>query len=341
MPPAIVSRLTADQTLRFARLPLAGLTRAYPNHVMHLMTDMDDIGAPRDLHPIFYGCYDWHSAVHGVWLLVRCLARFPDLPLAGEIRARLDALLNLDAGQAEAAYFATPGRAGFERPYGWGWLLALAAELASSGEANAGLWRAALAPLETWIAEALPAYLKRLSYPIRAGVHSNTAFALILSLHYARTTGRHHLENTIIGAARRYYSGDRDYPAHYEPSGDDFLSGGLTEALLLAYCLPPADFAAWFATFLPGWEDAGPPYRPALVSDRSDAKIVHLDGLNLSRCWCLRGIAAALPEESPAKSGLLMAASAHEAASLPHIDSGDFVGEHWLASFAMLAVDGL
>lgn len=336
--------LSPSQALRFARLPLAGLRRIYPNHLMHLMTGPDDFGTPVTLHPMFHGCYDWHSAVHGVWLLVRCLSRHPDLPVAGEIRDLLNSLLTEDAGRAEAAYFKAPGRAGFERPYGWGWLLALVAEVDAACEAGEGAaaWRTALAPLEQFVARALPDYLNRLSYPVRAGVHSNTAFALILALHYARRTGDPALASAIGAAARRYYLGDADYPAHYEPGGDDFLSGGLTEAMLLAACLPPGEFAAWFRRFLPAYAAGGVgPYRPATVSDRSDAKIVHLDGLNLSRCWCLRAIAAVLPPAGAAGPSLRSAAKAHLDASLPHIDSGDFVGEHWLASFALLAIDGL
>jgi hypothetical protein len=309
---------------------------------MHLMTGADDLGTPSSLHPIFYGNYDWHSAVHGVWLLVRCLRRYPDMARGGEIRTRLDGLLTVEGGRTEAAYFTAAGRASFERPYGWGWLLALAAEIALLEDPAAPLWRRALLPLERLLADALRNYLGRLSYPIRAGVHSNTAFALILALHYARKVGDAALEGAIGGAARRYYLGDRAYPAHYEPSGDDFLSGGLVEAVLMAQCLAPADFVPWFAAFLPGYADAPPgPYQPAEVSDRGDPKIVHLDGLNLSRCWCLRAIAHALPEPGAARPALLAAAQAHQNASLPHIDSGDLVGEHWLATFAMLAIDGL
>jgi hypothetical protein len=336
------SRLTLVQAQRFAKLPLAGLPRVYPNHLMHLMTGAADIGTPEELHPVFYGCYDWHSAVHGFWLLARCLRRHADLPLRGEIESLFDRHLTVPAGEKEAAYFTAAGRQAFERPYGWAWLLALAGALRTWSHPKAAGWAAALAPLERFIVAALPDYLKRLSYPIRAGVHSNTAFALVLALHYARSTADPALARALAAAALGYYRDDRDYPAHYEPSGDDFLSGGLIEALLMSSCLPTEDFTAWFAAFLPDYAAgrAGP-YDPAVVSDRSDAKIVHLDGLNLSRSWCLRGIAAALPPGHTARAALQAASQTHQAASLPHIDSGDFVGEHWLASFALLAIEGL
>ena len=336
------SRMTRAQAVRFAALPLAGLAREYSNHVSHLMCSDADVRPPRELHPIFYGCYDWHSAVHGYWLLARCLRLYPDLDHADAIVDHFAHHLTPERGAVEAAYFEPPERRSFERPYGWGWLLALIAELARLERPEADAWRRALQPLAGAVHTLYRSHLEGADYPIRAGVHDNTAFAMILARHYAEVAGDDELAMTLDTTARRLFADDRDYPAAYEPSGADFLSGGLVEALLLARVLPGAAFETWFNGFLPAYARGEPgPFRPAAVADRSDAKTVHLDGLNLSRAWCLRGIAAALPEASPAHPALLAAADDHEAAGLPHVDGGDYVGEHWLATFAALAVDGL
>lgn len=330
--------LTRDQALRFAALPLRNLASEYPNHLAHLLNAPNDLASPRALHPIFYGSYDWHSAVHGWWLLARCLRRFPDLDIAGQAEALFDSHFTLKAGRIEVEYFLAPGRAGYERPYGWGWLLALAAELRQWRHPRAADWAAALAPLEDWLAQAFPAYLQKLGYPIRVGTHYNTAFGLLLALYHADAAQDAAARGWIAQAARRCFLKDRDYPAHYEPNGDDFLSGGLVEALLMARILPQTEFAAWFAAFLP---DANV-YRPASVLDRADAKGVHLDGLNLSRAWCLQGVAKALPAQAAALAAQLQTlADAHIAASLPFLESGHYGGEHWLATFAALAAEGL
>ncbi len=326
--------LTRDQAARFAALPMRNLAREYPNNIAHYLTGPDDLRSPRTLHPIFYGSYDWHSSVHGWWLLARCLRRYPDLPFADEAAQLFASHFTPEAGEAEAAYMRVPGRGTWERPYGWGWLLALSAELRLWPHAQAETWRAALAPLERHIAEAFPPYLAKLSYPIRVGTHFNTAFGMLLALYYARTVKDEALAATIGAAARRFFAEDADYPIHYEPNGDDFLSGGLIEALLSAELLPEGEFAAWFRRFL----QRNLP-QPAMVSDRADAKGVHLDGLNLSRAWCLRGIARHLRGDAAAP--LLFAAAAHEAASLPFLESGHYGGEHWLATFAALAIEGL
>ena len=328
------TQLTEERATRFAALPLQNLGREYPNHLMHLLNDAADIRGPRDLHPVFWGSYDWHSAVHGFWLLARCLRRHPCMAGAGAIATLFDAHLIAANGEAEAAYFRAPGRAGYERPYGWGWLLALAAELERLPHPHAAAWRDALRPLETLIAGRIAPYLAKLTYPVRVGTHYNTAFALVLGLDYARQCGDAMLADAIADYARHVFLRDADYPAHYEPNGDDFLSGALTEALLMTRILPGTEFGDWFDAFLPRL-----PFTPAVVADRGDAKGVHLDGLNLSRAWCLRGIAAALPEIR--RPMLLAMANAHETASLPFLESGEYGGEHWLATFAALAVDGL
>lgn len=326
--------LTEDRAARFAALPLRNLDREYPNNLTHFVHGPDDVLPPHRLHPIFWGSYDWHSCVHGWWLLARCLRRQPQIAGAARAEALFAAHFTAAAGEGEAAYLDAPGRGTWQRPYGWGWLLALSAELSQWRHPQAAGWRAALAPLERRITALFPAYLTKLTYPIRVGTHFNTAFGLIAALHYARIVGEPTLEPAIAAYARRVFLRDTEYPAHYEPNGDDFLSGALTEALLMRHLLPAADFTAWFSAFLPN-----PGFAPAVVADRGDAKGVHLDGLNLSRAWCLRGIAAALPEAQ--RPALLAMADAHEAASLPFLESGEYGGEHWLATFAALAVDGL
>lgn len=331
MTPATLTRAQAE---RFAALPLRNLAREYPNSLAHYLTGPEDVLPPRALHPIFYGSYDWHSAVHGWWLLARCLRRHPDLPCAGEARRLFAAHFTPQNSATEAAYMQVAGRGTWERPYGWGWLLALAAELQLWPDEQAQAWRAALAPLERHIVAAFPPYLAKLSYPIRVGTHFNTAFGMLLALYYARAVDNSELAQVIAAAAQRFFAGDIDYPIHYEPNGDDFLSGGLVEALLSAELLPAAEFSAWFARFLQRDLPA-----PAIVGDRGDAKGVHLDGLNLSRAWCLRGIARIL--SAHAAGPLLAAAAEHAAASLPFVESGDYGGEHWLASFAALAIEGL
>lgn len=330
------TRLTRAQAERFAALPLRNLGREYPNSLAHFLNGSEDVQPPHKLHPIFYGSYDWHSCVHGWWLLTRCLRRHPDLAQAKEAVALYDSHFQLAKGVAEAAYLDAPGRQTWQRPYGWGWLLMLCAELDAWPHPRATHWRVALKPLEQRITARLPAYLRTLTYPIRVGTHFNTAFGLVLALHYARATANAALAGSIADYAERVFGRDTDYPARYEPNGDDFLSGGLIEAILMSRLLPSADFARWWRSFLPDPSV----FRPAMVADRSDPKGVHLDGLNLSRAWCLRGIAAALPEDI-LRHALLASAAAHEAASLPFLESGEYGGEHWLATYAALAVEGL
>ncbi|MCW0233645.1 MAG: DUF2891 domain-containing protein [Ferrovibrio sp.] len=330
-----MTTLTLAQANRFAALPLRNLAIEYPNSLAHFVHGPDDMQPPHRLHPIFWGSYDWHSCVHGWWLLTRCLRRHPDLAAAPQALALYARFFTAAAGAGEAAYLDAPGRGTWQRPYGWGWLLALSAELALWDHPQARQWRAALQPLEQRIVARFPAYMDKLTYPIRVGTHFNTAFGLLLALHYARITDEPTLTPAIAAYAERVFRADVDYPAHYEPNGDDFLSGGLVEALLIAELMPQTDFAAWWNRFLP---NATTVFKPAIVADRSDAKGVHLDGLNLSRAWCLRGIADGLPGD---QSGLLQSAAAHEAASLPFLESGEYGGEHWLATYAALSIEGL
>jgi len=308
--------VTAEQAHAFAAAALANVTREYPRHVSHLLTGPGEILDQRELHPAFYGSYDWHSAVHMHWTLARVLRLHPGISLAGTIAERLDAHLSPRGIEAELRYFA--GTRTFERPYGWAWLLELHAELARLGNAR---WFEALRPLAEELARRMAEFVSAAPYPIRAGSHGNTAFACLLSLDYAHVACDQKLENEIKSAAARWYRADRDAPIAYEPSLDDFLSPALMEAALMREVLPPAEFGAWLKAFLPSME-----LQPPQVADRSDAKQSHLDGLALSRAWCLRRL------------GFGQAAERQLAAGLPHAVGGHYVGSHWLASFAALAL---
>lgn len=321
---------------RFARLALACVQREFPYQPAHVVSGPADAHRPRDLHPAFYGCFDWHSAVHGHWLLARVLRRFPDLPAGPVIRAALRANLAPAHLQAEADYFrAHPG---YERPYGWAWLLKLAQELAAWPDAEAAAWRAGLQPLAAVIIDRYLAFLPRQTYPVRSGVHSNTAFGLAFAWDYAAAAGHAELATLVRGRALEYYGQDRDYPWRWEPGGSDFFSPGLLEADLLRRLLPANQFAAWLAGFL-GPAPVETVLQPAEPADRSDGQLVHLDGLNLSRAWCLWNVARALPAGDERRAGLAAAASRHADAGLAHVLSGEYMGEHWLASFAVYMLE--
>jgi hypothetical protein len=332
-------QLTLDQVSAFARLPLRSLRHEYPNHIMHVLSGPEDVQSPRALHPVFYGCYDWHSAVHGYWLLARCARLYPALAQQAEIDALFEEHFNAANMQRELAYFTVSGRPTFERPYGWAWLLALAQELAAWQHPRARAWLETMQPLVAEIRNRVLHFFPLLSYAIRVGTHYNSAFALKLILDFARHRGDVELERAVVGAACRYFVADSNYPAHYEPGGDEFLSAALTEALLMSDVLEADVFADWFAQFLPTLPDVARLMHPAEVSDRSDPKIAHLDGLNLSRAWCMKRIARRLPETDPACAVLTAAAQRHIQASLPNVASGHYAGEHWLATFAMLALE--
>lgn len=331
--------LTREQVSIFAALPLRSLRHEYPNHIMHVLNGPHDVLSPRALHPVFYGCYDWHSAVHGYWLLARCARLYPELAQQADIGALFEEHFTAANMQQELAYFTAPGRASFERPYGWAWLLALAQELQSWQHPSAARWLAAMQPLVEEIRRRVLHFFPLLSYAIRVGTHYNSAFALKLILDFARHRHDAELESTVVAAACRYFIADSNYPAHYEPGGDEFLSAALTEALLMADVLEPDVYVDWFAQFLPSLPDVERLLHPAEVSDRSDPKIAHLDGLNLSRAWCMKRIARRLPQHHTATATLTIAAQRHIQASLPHVASGHYAGEHWLATFAMLAME--
>jgi hypothetical protein len=329
--------LTQHQADAFARMPLTYLRQEYPNHIMHLLNDDSDVLPPRELHPIFYGCFDWHSAVHGYWLLLRCVRLYPELSCRDEIVSLFDEHITHEKVAQELAYFNAPFRASFERPYGYGWLLALAQELKQSTLPQAESWYRTLQPLTQDIRSRLVDYLSKLTYPIRVGTHYNTAFALALGLDYAREVKDSALEQAILDASTRFYLADTRYPAHYEPGGDEYISGALTEALLMSKVAD--NFPAWFDDFLPDVGSVAALMNPAEVSDRTDPKIAHLDGLNLSRAWCMKHIAKALPENHSAQQALDQAVEKHLAASVEHVVGSHYSGGHWLASFALLALE--
>ncbi|CAB3750286.1 DUF2891 domain-containing protein [Paraburkholderia solisilvae] len=333
------SRLTADIASKFAALALQHLTREYPNKLTHSLAGPQDVKSPRALHPIFYGSYDWHSCVHGYWLVLRLVDRFPDLPEAACIVHVADTHFTEANVAGERAYLDSPHQRGFERPYGWAWLLALAAQIDASTLPQAARWARTLAPLTDAFVERFEAFLPKCTYPLRVGTHFNTAFALALALDFARASARKSLETLIVDTARRWYGDDAGCQA-WEPCGDEFLSPSLMEAELMRRVLAPAEFDVWFARFLPALASREPAtlFVPAVVSDRSDGKIAHLDGLNLSRAWCQRSIASALPDSDARRAVLLDAAEHHLQSALAHV-AGDYMGEHWLATFATLALE--
>ena len=332
--------LTRERAADLSRLALKCIRREYPNKLSHVMNDAGEVRSPKALHPCFYGCFDWHSAVHGHWMLVRLLKRFPDLETAGEIRMALDKNLSAESVRIEVAYLSEENRKSFERTYGWAWLLKLAEALHGWKDPQGRSWAKNLRPLAEAIVQRYLAFLPKQTYPIRRGVHANTAFGLAFALDYARASGEKGLEKLIVERSRTYFLDDTDCPAAWEPDGDDFFSPCLMEADLMRRVLPAAEFARWFKAFLPGFAGNAPKsiLEPAAVSDRSDPKIVHLDGLNLSRAWCMLGVAAALPEGDPVRLVLREAAARHAQATLDHIVSGSYEGEHWLASFAVFLV---
>jgi len=329
--------LTPDFAAGLAQIALGHVTREYPNKLDHVLVGPQDIRGPRTLHPIFYGSFDWHSCVHGYWLLARLYGRFPEMAGAEAVKARLDDAFAADKVAGELAYLQRPQSAGFERPYGWAWLLKLAAELAGQSTEEGRRWSQALTPLAQAFADRLSAFLPKADYPVRAGAHTNTAFALALALDYAHACGDEDLAALIGGKLRAWYGADADAQA-WEPSGDDFLSPTLIEAEAMRRALAPAAFEIWIGRFLPGIARGEPQtlFAPAAVSDRSDGKIAHLDGLNLSRAWCWRSLAGAL--DGKARMAALAAAERHLDASLLHV-AGDYMGEHWLATYALLALE--
>lgn len=340
--PAAASQADAALAARFAQLALDCVHREYPNKIAHVLDGDADARPPRELTPAFYGCYDWHSSVHGHWLLVRLARLHPDTETAAASRAALARSLTAGNLRGEAAYLQAPGRDSFERPYGLAWLLQLAAELREWDDPDARRWRQALAPIETLAADRIRDWLPKLTHPIRSGEHSQTAFAFGLILDWARTAGDADMARLIEHRVADYYAGDYDCPLRYEPSGQDFLSPCLAEADLLRRVTSPAGFAGWLTRFLPGIPKGGGAdwLEPAVVTDPTDGKLVHLDGLNLSRAWMLEGIAAGLPAGDDRRPALLAAAAAHRESGFASVTGATYEGGHWLGTFAAYLITG-
>lgn len=331
--------LTIEQAGQFAVTALGHVEREYPSKLEQVLTGQGDLQSPRVLHPIFYGSFDWHSCVHAYWLLARLVRRYPEIPQCARVRALFSSALIPAHVSAELAFLARPYTNTFERPYGWAWLLMLAAELAQHEDEEARHWSVSLAPLADAFVQRFLLHLPKATYPTRTGVHSNTAFALALALEYAAVSQHRELAEMAATTARRWYLNDQDCQA-WEPAGEDFLSPCLIEAECMRRVMPREQFVSWFTRFLPHLEQQHPAtlFEPATVSDRVDGRIAHLDGLNLSRSWCWYQLASVVPASDARRQVMLDAADLHLQASLRHT-SDDYMGEHWLATFAMLALE--
>ncbi|MEP6491251.1 MAG: DUF2891 domain-containing protein [bacterium] len=323
---------------KFASLALAHVRREYPNKLDHVLNGPDDLRSPSQLHPVFYGSFDWHSNVHGYWLLATLYRIAPHIGDRARIGELFDAQFIEAKMAVEVAYLEHPSRAMFERPYGWAWVLMLAAELARHESAEGRKWSAALRPLADAFVQRFRNFLPKATYPVRVGTHFNTAFALTLSMDYAEQLGDSSFATVLRDKATVWYANDADCQA-WEPGGDDFLSSALIEAECMRRILDAPAWRAWVDRFLPRIAQREPSslFTPANVSDRSDGKIAHLDGVNLSRAWCWRGLASSWEATDGRRAIALDAADRHVAASLPHV-AGDYAGEHWLATYALLAM---
>ncbi len=328
---------------RFAKLALACVGKEYPNKISHVLNSDTDVAPPRKLTPAFYGCYDWHSSVHGHWLLVRLLRTFPDASFAAQAREALRKSLTAENLKQEAAYIRGEGRASFERPYGLAWLLQLRAELREWDDDQARDMAANLRPLEEAAVERLKNWLPKLSHPVRIGEHDQTAFGLGLMLDYARSTKNDSFAKLVTDSARKFFFSDKDCPLNYEPSGEDFLSPCLAEADVMRRVLSQEEFAKWLKEFLPQIPATPPGSEPTAANwlsvtvspDPSDPKLAHLDGLNLSRAWMLEGIASALPADDLRRHELIASAEEHRRAGLAAVTGAHYEGGHWLGSFAV------
>lgn len=322
---------------RFSRLALDCVTQEFPNKISRTTDTAEEIGRPKDLFPAFYGCFDWHSAVHGHWLLVRLLRDGGlDDAAQSEAIAKLDANLNAQTMAGELANFQRSARGSWERPYGWAWLLQLTAELREWDSPDAKRWLVALEPLEADIVAATKDWLPKLAYPIRLGTHNQSAFALTLMHDWAAVAGDTEFTALIESRARSFHGADLNCPLSYEPSGEDFLSPCLMEADLMQRVLPKYEFTQWLTAFLPTIPTDGSAdwLSPAIVLDASDGKLVHLDGVNSSRAWNLFNIARALPDDDPRRASLVAAAEIHRDAGVEAVSDEHYSGSHWLASFA-------
>ena len=327
---------------RSAELALACVHKEYPNKIAHVLNDATDVKAPHELTPAFFGCYDWHSSVHGHWLLARIARLRPDAPFAVRARAALDKSITAANIAGEVRYLQGTGRVSFERPYGLAWLLQLHGELREwaaekPSDQDVRRWAETLEPLTRAAVTRVADWLPKLTAPIRIGEHSQTAFSFGLMLDWARATGEKKLEPLLVSRAREFYAGDRACPMSYEPSGEDFLSPCLAEADLMRRVLPQPEFASWLREFMPTipTDGRGNWLAPGVVTDPSDPKLGHLYGLNLSRAWMLQGIARSLPSSDPRVAALVAAAKVHNAAGMAGVTGEHYEGGHWLGTFAV------
>jgi len=329
--------LSSGTASAFARIALRCVRKEYPAKLSHVINDRSEVKSPSQLHPAFNGCFDWHSCVHAHWMMTRLLRIFPELPEADSLRSVLDGNLTERNIEAEVRYLNQPGRRSFERMYGWAWLLKLSQELLEWDDPAAERWSRNLQPLTDNIVDRYLSFIPKQTYPIRRGVHANTAFGLAFALDYARAADLSELEEVIVARSIDYFADDRKCPGSWEPDGDDFLSPCLVEADLMRRVFKRDEFGEWFHGFLPALNKGYPEnlLKPAEVSDRSDPKIVHLDGLNLSRAWCLYGIGKSLKFGDPARRIIFEAADLHSDDALSRVATGNYEGEHWLASFAV------
>ena len=330
------SPISLLQASQLANFPLSCISKEYPNKLGQVIGDSSDLKSPWELHPAFYGCFDWHSSVHGHWMLVRLLKIYPDLPERKEIRDRIGQNITAENILKEVTYFEGNLNKTYERTYGWAWLLKLASELYDWDDPDAKKWYRDLQPLTQLIRDRYIEFLPKLTYPIRTGEHPNTAFGISLAIDYAHAIMDEDFLNLLTSRSRDYYLNDKDCPLDWEPNGFDFLSPCLEEANLMSKVLDKKSFENWLLAFFPSLKSGNFIIEPAMVSDRSDPKIVHLDGLNLSRSWCLSGIGSVY--DGPGGDSVSRLIYEHFNASYPYITSGNYEGEHWLASFAVLAL---
>ena len=330
--------LTIKGASHLASLPLKCITQEFPNKTNHTSnSDSDHVLMPKQLHPTFYGCFDWHSSVHGHWMLLRLLKKFPLLPEAAAIRAALNKTITKENIINEVKYFNMPLTASWERTYGWAWILKLDEELYNWNDNDGKRWHEAMQPLTEKIVQLWTKFLPKQTYPNRTGVHPNTAFGLVFALDYARAEKNIEFEKAIITSAKTIFGKDKNAPASWEPNGADFLSPSLEEADLMRRVLPAKEFKNWFNQFFTLQSLKHLTILP-VVSDRTDLQIVHLDGLSFSRSWCMKGLASILPANDTRKKLLLRSSVNHLGTALPHVVSGEYGGEHWLASFAVYAL---
>ncbi len=336
--PKLGKPLSESQINAFARMALTNINREFPNKPSNVMQTEKDARLPSEMHPVFYGCFDWHSAVHGHWMLLRLLKLYPELEISHEIRKKLNTQFTSEKLNQEALYFQLKHNKSFERMYGWAWYLRLVTELIAWEDRDGEVWRENLKHLEKIIVNRIKEYLPKLNYPIRLGIHPDTAWGLGQTLDYARVAKDIDLEQLVIKRAESYYKDDVNYPFSYEPSGEDFFSGGLNEADVMRRILPKEEFVKWFDKFCPSINSPSKFKKiisPIPVSDPTDGKLVHLAGLDLSRAWTLQSIASVYNTNDPRKATLIEAAEAHAEVGYEYVFSGFYEGDHWLATFAI------